>query len=458
MPKTRSVLCCLVVVPLIAYAANGPERRTPQTDTRSNWPQFRGPRATGVLDGKPTPTTWDGQQMINVKWKTPIRGLGHSSPIIWGDRVFVTTCISGTADAGLRVGLYGDIESIEDDTKHSWRVYCLDKSTGKVLWERTSHEGVPKIKRHPKSTHANSTPATDGKHVVAFFGSEGLYCYDFDGKLLWKKDLGVLDAGFWRMPEAQWAFGSSPIIYEKTVFVQCDVQQNPFIAAFDVRDGKQVWRTPHRDVCTWSTPTIHEGPDRVELIANGYGHIGGYNPATGEELWKLSGGGDIPVPTPFVAHGLIFITSAHGGPPPLYAIRVGAQGDVTLKSGQTTNEYIAWSRMGRGTYTQTPIVYGDYLYTCRNNGALTCYVAATGEEVYRRRLGGGSTGFTASAVAADGKLYYTSEEGEISVIKAGPEAELLAVNPMGEVCMATPAISDGQIFIRTQSHLCCISE
>lgn len=456
--RFTAALIVALSIQLNVYAednAAGSRVATPAPAVTMNWPQFRGRGATGIGDGS-TPTTWDVEGMVNVRSKTRIPGLGHSSPIIWGERLFVTTCVSGKANPMLRVGLYGDIDPLKDDTRHSWRVYCVNVSDGKILWERTACEGVPKIKRHPKSTHANSTPATDGRHVVAFFGSEGLYCYDLDGELLWKKDLGRLDSGYWKAPEAQWGFGSSPIIYGNMVIVQCDVQGGSFLAAFDINDGKSIWRVPRREVCTWSTPTIHEGPEGVELLVNGYWHIGGYDPQTGKELWKLDGGSDIPVPTPFVAHGLIFITSSHRGPRPLYAISVGAHGDITLPEGRTSNEHIAWSRMGRGIYMQTPIVYGDYLYTCRDNGVLICYEAKTGKQIYRRRLGSGSTGFTASAVANDGKLYYTSEDGDIYVIKAGAEPDVLAVNSMGEVCMATPAISNGRLFIRTQHHIFCV--
>ncbi len=205
-----------------------------------NWPSFRGAHASGVADGQNPPSSWNADSSLNMLWKTPIPGLAHSSPIVWGEKVFVTTAISNDPQSVFRHGLFGDVDSAEDASKHVWRVYCLDKRSGKILWEKTATEGVPKIKRHIKSSHASSTPATDGRHVVAFFGSEGLYCYDLDGKLLWKQDLGVLDAGWFYDPDYQWGTGSSPIIYENLVIVQCDVQKDSFIAAFDVNNGKQV--------------------------------------------------------------------------------------------------------------------------------------------------------------------------------------------------------------------------
>lgn len=228
-----------------------------------NWPSFRGPRASGIADGQNPPTTWDAPKGLNVRWKTPIPGLGHSSPIVWGERVFITSAVSSNAEPYLRVGLYGESPDHPEDLIHHYRVYCLDKRSGKVIWKSTAHSGKPRVKRHIKSSHANSTPATDGKHVVAFFGSEGLYCYDMDGKLLWKRDLGYLNAGAFDAPEIQWGFGSSPIIYKDQVIVLCDVNNQSFIAAFERHCGKELWRTLRDEVPTWGTPTVHEADGRA---------------------------------------------------------------------------------------------------------------------------------------------------------------------------------------------------
>jgi outer membrane protein assembly factor BamB len=422
-----------------------------------HWPTFRGPNASGIAEGFTTPTQWNVSAGENVKWKTPIPGLGHSSPVIWGNNLFITTAIS-QANNTIRVGLYGDIKSVEDDSPHKWVVYCLDKRTGKILWERVAYTGVPKVKRHTKSTHASSTPATDGKYVVVMFGSEGLYCYDMKGKLVWKKDLGLLDSGFFRVPAAQWGFGRSPIIFEDKVFLQCDVQKGSFVTAFSLKDGKEIWRTAREEVPTWSSPTVYRSGNRTFLLLNGYKHIGGYDAVTGKELWRLRGGGDIPVPTPIVAHDLVFITNAHGRMAPIYAIRLDATGDISLGENDTSNKYVAWSMRRDGAYMITPLVYGDHLYVSKDNGVLNCFEAKTGNRIYQERLGDGKTGFSASPVAAAGKLYYSSEDGDIYVIKAGPKFEVLAKNPMGEVCMATPAISEGTLFFRTQGHVVAIVE
>lgn len=426
--------------------------------TEGNWPSFRGPSASGVSSGSSTAVNWDVSKSKNIRWKTAIPGLSHSSPIVWGNRVYITTAISTGKKPTLKVGLYGDIGSVNGEPMQKWVLYCLNKTTGDIVWNKVAHTGAPKVKRHPKSTHANSTPATDGKHIVAFFGSEGLYCYDMNGELVWKKDLGVLDSGFYRVPSAQWGFGSSPVIYAGIVIVQCDTQGEGFVAAFDAASGTEIWRTLRDDVPTWSTPTVHVTSSHRSVILNGYKHTGAYDFDTGKELWSLAGGGDIPVPTPIVADSLIFITSAHGKLSPLYAIKVGATGDISLTDTSTTNQSIVWSIKRGGAYMQTPIVYGDYLYNCRATGALTCFKATTGEVMYEEKLGERGMGFSASAVASDGKLYFTSESGEVFVVKAGPNFELLARNSMGEVCMATPAISEDVLYFRTRRHLVAVAQ
>src|SRR5215213_6320810 len=422
-----------------------------------NWPQFRGPGATGVSEGQAKPVKWDASTSQNVRWKTPIPGLSHSSPVVWGNKVFVTTAVNSVKDE-TRFGLYGDVEPVKDDPKHAWKVFAIDKSTGQILWERTAYEGIPKVKRHPKSSHAASTPATDGKYVIANFGSEGLYAYDFNGKLLWKQDLGVLDAGWFYDVDYQWEYGSSPIIYKNLVIVQADIQKNSFIAAYDIKTGKLAWKTPREEIPSWGTPTVYEGKQRAELITNGTKAIRGYDPATGRELWRLGPMSEITTPTPFVAHDLIFVTSGYPPVQPIYAIRPGGNGDLTLKDGKESSDFIAWSKQRGGPYMPTPIAYGELLYPCSNQGVLTAYNAKTGERVYQERVGGTGGAFTASPVASEGKIYLASEDGDVFVVKAGPKYEMLAKNPVGEVMMATPAMSDGLVIVRTVSHLYAFGE
>ena len=429
-----------------------PARGRAEESKTVNWPSFRGVQASGVANGFKTPERWGSTS----KWKTPIPGLGHACPIVWEDKLFVTTAVTESGDDRLKVGLYGSIEPVKDNTQHSWQVFCLNKKDGLIIWKRSAVEGAPKIQRHPKSTHANSTPATDGKHLVCFFGAEGMFCFDLDGNLLWQKNFGSLNSGYYVVPNAEWGFGSSPVIHENRVIVQCDVQTNSFIAAFDLQDGKELWKKTRIEVPTWSTPTVNVREGRTQVIANGYQHMGGYDLRTGDELWKLKRAGDIPVPTPIVAHDLIFLTSAHGPLSPIYAIRGTATGDISLQPGETRNAHIAWSVGRGGNYMQTPIVVGDYLYCGQDHGVVNCFTAKTGEKHYSERLGTGVAGFTASPVAADGKIYFTSEEGIVYVLRAGPKFEVVSQNALGETCMATPAISEGTLFFRTRNHVVAI--
>jgi len=448
-----SAFMVCVLGPLITIGSSAPELHASQ-----NWPSFRGPSASGVAQVYSTPIEWDIERSENIRWKTYIPGLGHSSPVIWGDRIFVTTAVKDKGQSKLKVGLYGDVTSAKEENIFSWHIYCTDRKTGEILWTKECHRGKPQIKRHPKSSHANHTPCTDGNSVAAFFGSEGLYCYDIEGNLIWKKNLGKLDWSYYRMPSAQWGGGSSPVIYKQMIIIQCDVQKDPFIAAFNLKDGSQIWRTSRDDVPTWGTPTVYAGKEHPQIIANGYKHIGGYDIETGKEIWKMKGGGDIPVPTPVVAHGLIYITSAHGRMSPIYAIRTSATGDISLGENISSNEHIAWSYARGGNYMQTPIVYDDYLYCCSDRGKLSCFEAKTGKLLYRESLSSSSAGFSASPVAADGNIYCTSEQGDVFVVEAGPQFKLIAVNKMNETCMATLAISHGTLFFRTRQHLVAVTK
>jgi outer membrane protein assembly factor BamB len=367
--SAATALACLV--PTLAAA----ESARPGVD----WPSFRGSVASGVSDGFAAPEKWDAAKGEGVLWKTAIPGLAVSSPIVWGDKLFVTTAVSSDPNAVFRHGLFGDVEPSKDVTSHSWRVLCLDKKTGKVLWEQVAHEGVPKTKRHPKSSQASATPATDGKIVVAHFGSEGLYAYDLQGKLLWKRDLGVLNAGWFYDPDYEWGLGSSPIIWKNLVIVQCDIQKNSFLAAFDVATGQPAWRTPREEIPSWSTPAIFENNGRAELVTQATTFIRGYDPENGRELWRLSGNSEITIPTPIVGPGIIIVTNGYRGVQPIFAIKPGASGDITPKSDQTQNPSIAWSSTRGGPYIPTPVIYGDRLYVLQNNGVLAAYNVGTGE-------------------------------------------------------------------------------
>jgi outer membrane protein assembly factor BamB len=446
--STSAFLATALAIASMAFVASAD--REPET-----WAQFRGPAARGIAEGAPLPTSWSVENDAGIAWKTAVPGLAHSSPVVWGDRLFVTTAFSAGDKAGIRTGLYGDIEPVDDSSSHRFEVWCLDRTSGKVLWKKLATEGVPKVKRHTKSTHANPTPTVDARRVVASFGSEGLYAYDHDGNLLWSKDLGVLDAGFFQVPSAQWGYASSPVLHDGVVIVQADVQKSSFLAAFDAASGDELWRTARDDVPTWSTPTVYDGGEKTQIIVNGYRHIGGYDFSTGAELWRMEGRGDIPIPTPYVVDDRVYLTSAHGPGSPIYVIQAGARG-VIEPDGDGRHEHIVWSLERGGSYMPTSIVYRGLLYVGRDNGALSVYDAKTGERHDQKRLGSGTAGFIASSVAGDGKVYFTDEDGVTHVVGAGSKIEVLSENDLGETTLATPAIADGRLYFRTRGHVVAV--
>lgn len=435
------------------------EREDKDIEAREIWPSFRGSGARGIATGQNLPDEWNVDVGQGVLWRTPIPGLGNSSPVVWDDRLFVTTAVSSAGNHSLRIGLYGDGDAAGDHSSHSWRLICLEKETGHILWEQVAHEGVPPVKRHLKSTHANSTPATDGKQVVAMFSSGGLYCFDFEGQLRWEQELGVLDCGAFNDPDYQWGFGSSPVIYRDRVIVQCDLQEDSFLAAYNLQTGKEVWRTPRDEPPSWGTPTVYESPRGPQILTAGSYHARGYDALSGREIWRLAGHSFITVPTPFVAHDLIFVASGYRPIQPIYAVPSNAEGDISLAGGKERNEFVSWSTRRGDPYLPTPLVYGDYLYTCGNDGILTCYRARSGKGVYRERVArGAAASFTASPVAADGRISLTAEAGVVCVVEAGPEFKLLGVNELGGYCLSTPAIAGGLFLGRTQTHLVAIGK
>jgi outer membrane protein assembly factor BamB len=416
------------------------------------WPAFRGENASGNGDGQGAITEWNVEDGKNVRWKTPIPGFTTASVIVWGDKVFIATAISSAGDKTFRTGLYGDVKPVDDLSEHTWMMYCLDKATGRILWEKTAFKGTPKVKRHTKSTQANSTPVTDGTRVVGLFGSVGrLVAWDMNGGELWNVDIGVLDSGWFFDPTYQWGHSSSPIIHNGKVIVQADIHKNAFIAAYDVKTGKELWKTKRDDISSWGTPTIFEG----RIVTNGP-TVRAYDPETGKEVWKLGPNSEVTVGTPVVGDGLVFVTGGYPPVRPIYAVKPSASGDISMAKEVTTSDAIAWSNTA-GTYIPTPIYYDGILYTCGNEGILTAYDAKTGDRIYRARVAGGGS-FAASPIAADGRLYFANEDGDVIVVRAGRTYEELAKNPMKEVIMSTPAISDGLIIIRTLGHVYGIGE
>jgi len=425
----------------------------PAAPGKGSWPSFRGPLASGVAEAQHLPDTWDGKSGANILWQKAIPGLGHSSPVVWGNRLYVTSAVSSRGSATFKPGLYGDGDASEDRSSHKWMLYAFDKTSGAIVWERVAFEGPPVDTRHIKSTYASSTPATDGRLVVASFGSQGLYAYDINGNLRWKVDFGHIKLGAYDIPSFEWGPASSPILWNGLVILQVDTHLDSFVIALDALTGETKWKSDRDELPSWGTPTVITTDGGPELITNGSKFVRGYDPRTGTELWRLGGSSKITAPTPISSHGLIVVTSGRAPERPIFVLKAGARGDITLKDGATSGGAVAWSRTGRGSYMPTPLVYQGILYVLANNGVFDAYDLQTGTEIYRQRLPYVGSGYSASPVAADGRIYLSSEDGEMLVVAAGPEFKVLATNSMGDLLMATPALSDGVMFVRASNRL-----
>jgi outer membrane protein assembly factor BamB len=413
----------------------------------NRWPQFRGPQSTGVAEDPNLPDTWSETE--NVAWKIDIPGIGWSSPVVWGDRVFITSVISKGDIEKPKKGLYFGGERKAATDEHRWMVYCVDFKTGKTLWESEANRGAPPSSRHLKNTYASETPVTDGERLYAYFGNVGLFCYDLKGKLLWSKKWGPFNTRY------GWGTAASPILYKDRVYIVNDNDDKSFMAAFDKKTGEQVWRVEREEGSNWSTPYIWENDMRTEIVTTGTKRVRSYD-LNGKLLWELAGMSSIAIPTPFSRFGLVYISSGYvmDNLRPVYAIRPGASGDISLKEGEKGNKYIAWFQPQAGPYNPTPIVYGDYYYTLLDRGFFTCHDARTGKEVYsKQRIEPTAGAFTSSPWAYNGKIFCLSEDGDTYVIQAGAEYKLVGKNSLGEMCMATPAIAGGSLIIRTSSKL-----
>jgi outer membrane protein assembly factor BamB len=452
----RGVTAAVAPRSIVRHAGDATGPVPPAARGSGRWPSFRGAEAAGVAESQNLPERWDPASRENVLWKTPLPGLAHSSPIVWGDVVFVTSAVSSEKNATFKPGLYGDGDASEDRSPHRWMLYAIDRRTGKILWERAAVEGAPRNKRHIKSTYASSSPATDGRIVVAWFGSEGIHAYDFNGGKRWSVDLGRVDMGAYDIPSYEWGPASSPIIWNGLVIVQCDTQADSFLLALDAETGATVWKTDREELPSWGSPTIVETPAGPELITNASNFVRGYDPKTGRELWRLGGSSKITAPTPIYAGGLHIVASGRAPERPLFAVKPGARGDLTLPKDAEGSAHVAWSRTGRGSYMPTPLAYRGILYVLANNGVFDAYDLASGKEIYRQRLPLVGSGFSASPVAADGRIYLSNEDGEMLVIEAGETFRHIATNSMGETLMATPAISDGLLIVRGASTLFAI--
>ena len=408
---------------------------TPGAATADDWPSFRGAFARGVADGTALPTSWDVESGRNIRFSVPIPGEGYSSPIVVGEKIFLTSALptgEGTANDAFE-----------------WAVLALDRKSGTSLWQTTVASGKPRTGRHPTASQTNPTPVSDGRTVVAILGSEGLFALDTStGLVRWTVDLGILDLGLLGDAESQWGFASSPIIHDGRVFVQVDLHAGSYLVAYSLTDGSEVWRVDREERPGWSTPTIHLG-DREELITQGGQFIRSYRPSDGKELWRFRDTSEVKQPTPIVSNGAVILAGGYKGRP-LYSLRLGADGDVSTTEPKSGPGGLKWTSEEGGPYTSTPIAYGGNVFFVRNTGILTVLDEESGEVLHRRRLG---DAFSASPVAGEGNLYFAGEDGSVHVIRAASDAPPVAEIDMGEQLMATPAIVDGVIYIRGQKTL-----
>ena len=430
---------------------------------QSNWPQFRGLDGGVIADTAAVPESWGPDE--NIAWRIDIPGRAWSSPIVWEEHVFVLTVIPARSDDSplqpvqptetYRARSLGGSMTGNDTVKPTdsleWVLFDVDFDTGDVRWRQTLHTAVPSMPTHSKSTFASETPVTDGDRVYVFLADIGLYAFDFAGNEVWSVDLE------W-VPRRDWGAASSPILHDGRLYVVNDSEAESYAAAYDAENGQELWRVVREEGTNWSTPFVWENDVRAELITTGTGGVRSYS-LDGDLLWKLHGMSSLVIPTPFAAHDLLFINSGYiaDSNRPVYAVRAGASGDITLGEGSTSNDYIVWSHPQLGSYNPSSLVYGDYHYTLLDRGILMCYDARTGQEVYPRQRVTAGTLFTASPWAYNGKIFALSEDGDTYVIRAGSEFEVLGRNSLDEMTLATPAFARGSIFLRTASKLYRIS-
>jgi len=408
-----------------------------------NWTQFRGP-AAGVSEGNDLPQTWDTTK--NVVWKIDVPGRGWSSPVVWGDKVFLTSVRTDGKFEDAKKGLYFGGERAKPSADiHHWIVLCFDFKTGKKLWEKEAYKGTPPSTVHIKNTYASETMVTDGERLYAYFGNVGLFCYDLDGKELWSQKWGSFKTRF------GWGTAASPALYKGRIFIVNDNEEKSFLVALDAKTGKQLWRVERDEKSNWATPFVWENERRTELVTAGTNRVRSYD-LDGKPLWELRGMSSIAIPTPFARHGLLYVCSGYvlDQKKPLFAIRAGAEGDITPDD-NGGNKYVAWHLKSAGPYNPTPLVYGDYLYVLYDMGLLSCFDARTGKVIYEKERLGGQ--FTASPWAYGGKVFCLSEDGETHVIEAGPKFKRLGKNSLDEMCMATPAALRGSLLVRTLTKL-----
>lgn len=417
----------------------------------ANWPQFRGPHAAGFSVNTHLPDKWSTNQ--NVAWKTDLPGRSWSSPIIWGNRVLLTAVVNRGESETPKKGLYlGGNRPEPSKAEHQWKVLCLELTTGKVQWEKQVHEGAPETAIHLKNSYGAETPVTDGERVYALFGNLGIFAFTLEGKEAWSKRLEP------RKTRYGWGTAASPVVYHQRLFIVNDNDEKSELLVLEARTGKELQRVDRDEKSNWATPFIWESGQRVELVTSGSRAVRSYD-LDGQLLWSMRGMSSIDIPTPCAGGGLLFVSSGYVGDKlrPVYAIRPGAQGDITLNAGETNSHFIAWSVLAGGPYNPSPLFYEGRLYVLYDRGLVSCYEAGTGKVLYDRERLPEGLAFTASPWAAGGRVFCLNEDGVCYVLRAGDKFELLHTNRLADddMCMATPALAGDRLLIRTAARLYC---
>lgn len=419
-----------------------------------HWPQFRGPNGAGVSPNSQLPVQWSASE--NVAWKTDLPGRSWSSPVVWGERVFVTVVVNSGAAETPKKGLYFGGERPEPSkAEHQWQILCLDLATGKVQWSKTVHRGAPPTPIHLKSSYGAETPVTDGERVYALFGGVGVFAVTLDGGEAWSLRLEP------RKMRHGWGTAASPALHGGRLFIVNDNDEQAEFFALEAKTGRELWRVNRDEKSNWATPFVWTQEQRTELVTPGTGAVRSYD-LDGKVLWSFKGMSSIAIPTPFAGDGLLFVSSGYVGDKlrPLYAIRPGGSGDLTLKPGETNSKFIAWLDPAGGPYNPSPLFYEGRLYVLYDRGLVSCYEAKTGKVLYdRERLPDGFA-FTSSPWAAVGRIFCLNEDGVCYVLRAGDAFELLHTNKLADddMCMATPALAGDRLLIRTAARLYCLRQ
>jgi outer membrane protein assembly factor BamB len=442
----RRVACWLLAPAAVVYGA--------RLEAQENWPQFRGAQSLGVSANPNLPDTWSDTE--NVAWKTDVKGRGWSSPIVWGEKIFLTTVVNlGQAEEPKKGLYFGGERTKPPESEHQWKVICLDLADGRVLWEQMPHQGVPTTSHHLKNSYASETPVTDGERVYAYFGNVGLFCYDLDGKLLWRKEIDPHKTRY------GWGTAASPVVYQDRVYLVNDNDEESYLLALDAKTGEQVFRVEREEKSNWATPYIWKNSQRTEIVVPGTGRNRSYD-LEGRLLWELAPMSSITIATPYSDGDTLYVTSGYvmDKRKPVYAIRPGGSGDISLEGDATSNEFIVWSQPMAGPYNPSTLLYGDLMYVLYDQGFFACFDARTGEEVYAKQRIPEGRAFTASPWAYNDKVFCLNEDGVTFVIPAGREFEILHTNKLADddMCMGTPAIVGDKLLIRTSARLYCIQK